>query len=147
LIRLTNETHPVSDPAWSPDGTQIAYRSWPSSDYADICIVHADGSDAHCLVQGGSNGVPAWSPDGKRLAFRVQTGIDVLTVGDGNIRALVTGLDIRGDPVWSPEGARLAFQADAGSNMEIFSIVVDTSEMIRLTDAPSFDGDPVWTLY
>lgn len=148
LTRLTNDTLPNSDPAWSPDGTRIAYRSWPSSEYADICIIYADGSDAQCPVQGGANGIPVWSPlDGMRLAFRVETGIDVLSLLDGSRRTLVSGLEIRGDPVWSPEGARLAFQADAGGNMEIYFIVIDTSEMIRLTDFPSFDGDPAWTPY
>ncbi|MEM7345775.1 MAG: protein kinase, partial [Chloroflexota bacterium] len=63
-IRLTNHPSESSgDPAWSPDGTHIAFVS--SSD--DIYIMNADGSEVTTTGVSGDN--PTWSPDGQRIAF------------------------------------------------------------------------------
>jgi len=72
--------HLEFDPAWSPDGTRIAfagYRHCTPENLAQcnsaIYVMNADGSEARRLeslaaTQGYSSGV-SWSPDGERLAF------------------------------------------------------------------------------
>ena len=56
-------------PAWSPDGTQVAFvNSTQSRD--TIFVVNADGTDQRSLaVSSGDQWVPEWSPDGTRISF------------------------------------------------------------------------------
>jgi hypothetical protein len=67
-------TQPYSEhPAWSPDGSQIAYDSDGQGDgWLDLWVMNADGSDAHSLVTGWGQRdmiAPSWSPDGRYVAF------------------------------------------------------------------------------
>jgi len=57
-------------PAWSPDGTQLAFTFWEGDrpwQSASVYIVNADGSGQPQKLTDGSG--PAWSPDGSRIAF------------------------------------------------------------------------------
>jgi dipeptidyl aminopeptidase/acylaminoacyl peptidase len=65
LTRLTDSPWPEFDPAWSPDGTRIAYRSEPH-DYPQLWVMNADGSGKQRLASGG---FPAWSPDGSEILY------------------------------------------------------------------------------
>jgi Tol biopolymer transport system component len=52
-------------PAWSPDGSKIAFNQVDSSDGVGVFVMNADGSD----VRFAGRGHPfAWSPDGSRIA-------------------------------------------------------------------------------
>ena len=56
------------DPAWSPDGKQIAFARWGTV-YPGLYVANADGS-GECLVYGAPHiRSPRWSPDGKSIAF------------------------------------------------------------------------------
>ena len=55
-----------ANPAWSPDGTKIAFDSNRAA--ARVFVMNANGTGVHQITgQPGSD--PAWSPDGNRLAF------------------------------------------------------------------------------
>ena len=89
-------------PAWSPDGTQIAFVSRTCCT-TDVFLMNADGTDAHALFTGGRNLDPTWSPDGDQLAIHrsPDNGRSGTYVGnhDG------TGLRFVGigeEPDWSP---------------------------------------------
>ena len=62
LVRLTQGPASDINPAWSPDGTQIAYSSQRAGFYG-IYVMNADGSDSVALVEDLKVAIqPAWAP-------------------------------------------------------------------------------------
>jgi len=130
--RLTNNEIPDIEPAWSPDGGQIAYFS---TDRGDLRVMRADGThDRAVFTQGNSGWAPSWSPDGRRIAFltccRTVAGappiharsplllVQVVTLATGDAIELTVGghavtvwTDLNG-PSWTPEGALLVNRFD-----------------------------------
>jgi TolB protein len=71
--QLTHNTAVTDlDPAWSPDGKQIAFvRSQPTRINFDIYVMNADGSNPERLTRSPDGEfAPTWSPDGKQIAFQ-----------------------------------------------------------------------------
>jgi Tol biopolymer transport system component len=109
-----NET----DPAWSSDGTRIAYVEGDIG-FQRLMVVNADGSGRSVVTQDPTNQFgPTWSPDGTRLAFVrlvpgeiISTQFDILAVnldGTGEVNLTQSDFDER-DPAWAPDGTRIAF--------------------------------------
>ena len=115
-------------PAWSPDGTRIAFRTGdpekPESE-TTISIVNADGTGGQVLArfegEPQNPGAPTWSPDGTMLAFAT-FGIYVVEA-DGTDLRLVTRYDGERtcadlEPSWSPDGSSIAFAVRCESEDE-----------------------------
>lgn len=60
------------DPAWSPDGTKIAYADWVTP--RGIYVMNADGSERGRIGEQALSKAPAWSPDGSEIVFNFQSG-------------------------------------------------------------------------
>ena len=143
ITRLTNTPADYEAwPAWSPDGTRIAFTSG-----ANLFIMNADGSN---VVQktfanvGALN--PAWSPDGSRIAFSDGGAIMIIDLANDTISYVpnaVTASDyISPTPAWSPDGAKIAFESDMiypnfyyGAS-DIFTVSPDGSGLTNLTPQP-----------
>jgi dipeptidyl aminopeptidase/acylaminoacyl peptidase len=105
-------------PAFSPDGSRIAYQHSQGDERA-IYIMNVDGSNPSRVAdfQGDTMGRPVWSPDGSMLSFDLyltdQTWDIYAVNSDGSGLAVLAG-DPNTDelaPVWSPDGTRIAFHA------------------------------------
>ncbi len=77
-------------PAWSPDGTKIAFHSNRSGDF-DIWVVEvAGGTLTHLTNDARSDGFPIWSPDGTRIAFTRDRELWSVLAADGTDEERVT---------------------------------------------------------
>ena len=123
-------------PAWSPDGTQIAFASEeivdPASRTGDstLYVVPAAGGTPRKLVE-GDGAQPSWSPSGQRIVYWSNTGgqRDIYTVaaGGGPRVAVTEDSAIDWSPVWSPDGRFIYYSSDRGGAMNLWRIAVDPS--------------------
>ncbi len=129
VTRLTNYEWGDYAPAWSPDGTRIAFvRRGENYNSSEIYIMNADGSgQVNLTYSPGYDDNPAWSPDGRRIAFIQATqntngdsfvdsgdAADVYVINaDGSGQANLThNLAENYGPIWSPDGTRIAFHSN-----------------------------------
>lgn len=114
-------------PAWSPDGTRIAYYTQNAGPQGDIeiwLIDLAGGEPRFLSYAGRFVGGLTWSPDGRRLALSssYRTGRDVLLVDveTGELVNLTQGQGENFDPQWSPDGASLAYLSNRDGQMSLY---------------------------
>ncbi|HQF71539.1 MAG TPA: hypothetical protein PLH39_09700, partial [Promineifilum sp.] len=110
--RLTDYRWDDLMPAWSPDGTQIAFQSERTGG-TDIYVMNADGSGLRRLTTAEQfDGHPTWSPDGAQIAFSsARTGRYQIWVmnADGGGQRQLTDQFAALYPAWSPDGGTIAF--------------------------------------
>ncbi len=132
---------PIISPAWSFDGTRLAYVSFESG--KPVVYVHTLATGARRAVANfrGSNSAPAWSPDGKTLAVVLtRDGISqIYSIGvDGNnLRRLTNSGAIDTEPVFSPDGRYIYFTSDRGGGPQIYRMSPTGADVQRVT----FNGD------
>jgi len=141
-------TEQASQPALSPDGTYVAFRSH-RSDMAGLVIMPVTGGEWQRLTHYVEDSVPAWSPDGTRLAFASNREGDrrwrIYHVwADGQSPA--TKLTFGHAPAWSPDGTRIVYQGcDAQGNLcGLWAMNPDDGTSEPLTDVPG-DTAPAWS--
>lgn len=140
----TNQFHP----AWSPDGSRIAFDAQSGGGEMQIRVMDADGSNPQVLTQGpGWNYLPAWSPDAARIAFVSNRDgnneIYVMNADGSGQQRLTTTQDEDLSPSWSRDGNQIAFQSNREGFNRIYLMDADGSSVTRLTDAEGFD--PAWS--
>ena len=141
LTQLTRSPWPEFDPAWSPDGSRIAYRSERHED-PEIWLMNADGSDQHRLARGLS---PAWSPDGSKIAYASPgeilcppgrglrcSGISIMNA-DGSGQHRVPNTDGGEYPSWSPDSERIVFNSNLSGDHVMYIVNVDGSGLVDLS--------------
>jgi Tol biopolymer transport system component len=142
----------AAEPAWSPDGSRIAYQSDPTGEY-DLWVMNGDGSRQHLLLKdaGFDDEQPAWSPDGRRIAFARCDGffecdIDVVNSNGTGMHRIIGGHRVNTFPRFSPDGKWIAFTSDrAGLSSAIWKVRIDGTGLQRLT-APQLEAfAPSWS--
>lgn len=169
VINLT-KGQGATDPAWSPDGTRIAFARNRDHNY-DIYAITVEGGDVEQLTRtDAQEAEPAWSPDGKQIAFArgyvsatldcgwahtgagdppLVNGPDIYLMSvDGSDQTRLTDTENNFDPTWSPDGTSLAFVSFRDGFAEIYVIsrhqpgFAITSNSIRKSSPSWSRADP-----
>lgn len=136
-------------PAWSPDGTRIAFTSYRGGN-PSIWIMDADGSDPVRLTTpvNASDYFPTWSPASDSIAFQridaSSSRIGLVAVAGGTPRFLALAGDAF-SPRWAPDAAqRMALTMrveDADLDIHVVTTAGTIEERIR---RPGRDYQPRW---
>jgi dipeptidyl aminopeptidase/acylaminoacyl peptidase len=152
LTQITGGDYDDSNPAWSPDGAQLAFTSNRSSDpdrnyNNDIWTVAAGNTDkgAHLTqitTNPGDDHAPTWSPDGKWIAYVTQTEpklfeyatkhLAVSPATGGEAKILTRSLDRNVDQIrFATDSKSLYFIADDDGTQNVCRIAITGGEVTR----------------
>jgi len=137
LERLTTSPDWDSLPAWSPDGSSIAYvHGHDGND--DIWVIGSDGADPHPVSEApGLDLLPSWSPDGSSLTFASNRAgnpeIYVMASDGSDVQRLTRNSSFDGAPAWSPDGHSIAFASDE-DGPGVYVMAANGTGVRKLTD-------------
>jgi len=135
-------------PAWSPDGSSIAFVS-KRSGYSHVYLMRADGTGTRRLTSGREeDSRPAWSPDGHRIVFARAGELYTVAAGGGAARRVTRGLGgDAADPAWSPDGKLIAYdyRRPGFSIREIWVVGVDGAGARAVTRLGQVSTLPAWS--
>jgi hypothetical protein len=118
-------------PAWSPDGTRIAFSAWRNGGLRDILVVELATGRVEAITDDRAIDMePMWSRDGRYLFFDSdRTGIQNIYAFDTSDRSLWQVTNVLGGAFQaapSPDGTRLAFAAAVpAGGWDLFEIPLD----------------------
>jgi Tol biopolymer transport system component len=101
--RITHNTGYDGNPAWSPDGRQIAFET-----DTGLFTMRPDGTRRRRLTARYDSN-PDWSPDGRLVAFDDFADIYVVAADGGRRRRLTSNPGPDFQPAWSPDGRLIAY--------------------------------------
>ena len=148
---------PIISPAWSPNGSQIAYVSFESR--KPVVYTHDVATGKRRLIANfrGSNSAPAWSPDGRTLAVTLSrdggSQLYAIDASGGEPRRLAQNSSIDTEPVYAPDGKILYFVSDRGGAPQIYKMPAAGGGAERVTFtgtyniSPAISPDGRWLAY
>ena len=149
ILKLTAEDTAESVlPAWSPDGTQIAFQSKRGGGDWQIHVMKPDGSDKRMVTDGkGLAKHPAWSPDGKSLAYVLSDGtssaseIYIVPAAGGAATQITSNGSVKLNPVWTNDARSIVFLQGTGDRNRAIAIVpAEGGEPHNITDPGAIGG-------
>ena len=148
--RLTNRGGVNVTPAWSPDGSTIAFLHDSGQGRVALELMNSDGSDRRTLFTFDASALsaaqPAWSPDGSRIAVAQQLDgspavIHLVDARTSEHLSIPTTAERCDELTWSPSGSRIAFVCGPADGSAPQSALMATVGEPGITDL-----GPAWHL-
>lgn len=143
---------PIISPAWSPDGTRLAYVSFELQKPVIYIQDLVSGQRRVLANFRGSNSAPKWSPDGRRLAIVLTTTgnsqVYLINADGSNLQRFSYSDAIDTEPAFSPDGRQIVFVSDRSGSPQLYVQALDGSKNARRVTyqgnynvSPSFSPD------
>jgi Tol biopolymer transport system component len=114
-VNITHDAAYDCDPAWSPDGSELAYSSDKAGGLLQLWLRDMKTGRERQLTHIPTQPISAaFSPDGKRIAYLDvdgmwrRSGVAVVDVATGKVSQVHASIFAPGAPAWSPDGKRIA---------------------------------------
>ncbi len=148
LLRLTKTSGIDVSPAFSPDGSKIAFVSDRGGSPQIYIMKTNDYNISRLTFSGDYNTSPAWSPSGDRLVFvgRYEGSNQIFTIkADGSDLMLLTTTGNNESPCFSPDGRLIAFTSNRGGHRAIYIMRADGRGQKRLSPPGLEAYGPRWS--
>jgi TolB protein len=143
---VVRSSKPLLSPAWSPDGTRLAYVSFESGNSAIYVQNLTTGAREAVTAFRGINGAPSFSPDGRRLAMSLSKNgnpdIYVMDLGSRALTRITDQMGIDTEPTFSADGGTIYFTSDRGGRPQIYQVSANGGGASRVTFQGSYNASP-----
>ena len=145
---ILSRDRPLMSPAWSPDGSMLAYVSFESRVSAVYVQNIRTTQRSRVSARAGINGAPTWSPDGKKLALTLSGSngnldIFLLDLGTQQLQRLTDDPGIDTEANFSPDGGSIFFTSDRPGSPQVYRLTLGGNERPkRVTFTGTYNARP-----
>ena len=156
-IKQITDNFPGDDswPHWSPVNEEIVFTSNQHDGVANVYLLNVRTGDQKQFTNFNyRTAYPKWSPGGTKIAFFSATREEIppgfqliwrMKLDGADLEVVVVDGEINNQPAFSPNGKWIAFTSEKDANVEIYSMNINTRQIIRLTNHPEVDYQPDWS--